>query len=275
MRKLGEIIQKVLGTVTRLEDGSKRESEAAIWSEEFNGDRPGSVTLIGGPQGIGKTAFCTSYVRHVVVEQKKPALYCTLEMPAETIVHRLLCAEAGIPLYKTRLRGVSEEEWSAIQSAAERMAVWPLTISEDISLMNIQRLIQEISPAPQVIVIDPLTFTAEFVEASDPERITLVGKIVREMAEKSSLVVLLTAKIMGNSLGEYKGLIITELGDLRPLVQYLDQVAFLTRESYHHPNVDRPERAHLHVIWNRAGASRSIELKFQMESANFADLLSV
>ncbi len=94
-----------LSDVLAATDSRLRQGEAATmrpWATGFDpldgflsgGLRPGELTLLGGPQGLGKTTFALQVARHVLAAGH-PVLYVSYEHDAVNILERLLAAEAG------------------------------------------------------------------------------------------------------------------------------------------------------------------------------------
>jgi replicative DNA helicase len=94
-----------LSDVLAATDSRLRQGEAATmrpWATGFEpldgflsgGLRPGELTLLGGPQGLGKTTFALQVARHVL-GAGHPVLYVSYEHDAVNILERLLAAEAG------------------------------------------------------------------------------------------------------------------------------------------------------------------------------------
>jgi replicative DNA helicase len=59
------------------------------------GLRPGELTLLGGPQGLGKTTFALQLARNAAVAGL-PVLYFCYEHDATTVLMRLVALEAGL-----------------------------------------------------------------------------------------------------------------------------------------------------------------------------------
>ena len=94
-----------LSDVLAATDSRLRQGEAASmrpWPTGFEpldgflsgGLRPGELTLLGGPQGLGKTTFALQVARHVL-GAGHPVLYVSYEHDAVNLLERLLSAEAG------------------------------------------------------------------------------------------------------------------------------------------------------------------------------------
>lgn len=75
---------------------------AEVWATGFpvldeylgGGVRAGELTLLGGPQGLGKTTFALQMLRNVAVEGR-PGLFFSYEHDASTMMAKLLALESG------------------------------------------------------------------------------------------------------------------------------------------------------------------------------------
>jgi replicative DNA helicase len=111
-------------------------ASARPWSTGFipldsylsGGLRPGELTLLGGPQGLGKTTFALQVARQVAASGHQ-VLYVSYEHDPVNLLERLLAAEAGeragldaVPLRS--VRALLEGDGSA-SSLSEKLAETP------------------------------------------------------------------------------------------------------------------------------------------------------
>lgn len=69
----------------------------------------GELVLIGGRPALGKTSLALDIVKNICSDNKKTALYFSLEVNQEDIVNRLLIKESKVP-YKELKGNISEEQ---------------------------------------------------------------------------------------------------------------------------------------------------------------------
>jgi replicative DNA helicase len=128
-----------LSDVLAATDARLRQGESAAarpWATGFDpldsylagGLRPGELTLLGGPQGLGKTTFALQVARQVL-GQGHPVLYVCYEHDSVNLLERLLAAEAGeragldaVPLRS--VRALLEGDGSAM-SLTDKLAETP------------------------------------------------------------------------------------------------------------------------------------------------------
>ena len=148
-----------LSDVLAATDSRLRQGEAALmrpWATGFEpldgylsgGLRPGELTLLGGPQGLGKTTFALQVARQVLAAGH-PVLYVSYEHDAVNILERLLAAEAGeragrdaVPLRS--VRALVEGDGTAT-SLSDKLAETPggaealAAISHDLDRLSVLR----------------------------------------------------------------------------------------------------------------------------------------
>jgi replicative DNA helicase len=165
-----------LSDVLAATDSRLRQGEAATmrpWPTGFDpldgflsgGLRPGELTLLGGPQGLGKTTFALQIARNVL-RTGHPVLYVSYEHDGVNLLERLLSAEAGeragidaVPL--RAVRAVVEGDGSSA-SLSDKLAETPggaealAAVSQDIDRLFVLRggvntSIPEIASAAQSV----------------------------------------------------------------------------------------------------------------------------
>ncbi len=72
---------------------------------------PGFITLLGGPPGVGKTAFTMQCVFNALRLQKGLRVaVCNVEMTPESLLERALAYHSGVPLTSIRDRQIKSEK---------------------------------------------------------------------------------------------------------------------------------------------------------------------
>ncbi|HET7901894.1 MAG TPA: DnaB-like helicase C-terminal domain-containing protein [Candidatus Nanopelagicales bacterium] len=132
--RLSRLSDVLAATDSRLRQGDS--ASLHPWATGFEpldgflagGLRPGELTILGGPQGLGKTTFALQVARHVVA-QGYPVLYVSYEHDGVNILERLIAAEAGeragrdaVPL--RAVRALIEGDGSA-SSLSDKLAETP------------------------------------------------------------------------------------------------------------------------------------------------------
>ncbi|MEO5981656.1 MAG: DnaB-like helicase C-terminal domain-containing protein [Pedococcus sp.] len=132
LRSLTEVLAE---TDEKMRTG--RAAGARVWPTGFDsldvaltgGFRSGELILLGGPQGLGKTAMALQMLRNAVVANRS-ALYFSYEHDAHSVLERLLAIEAGAiagsdGISLTRIRQRFEARHSSADAMRDRFAGTP------------------------------------------------------------------------------------------------------------------------------------------------------
>lgn len=92
------------------------------------GLEPGQLLLIGARPGVGKSAFAAQLASHCAVVRNQPALFASLEMPAQQILLRLASAASGVSLLRARSATLSPDEMRRLEAGAMPLARSPLFV---------------------------------------------------------------------------------------------------------------------------------------------------
>ena len=95
------------------------------------GFKPGWQVVVIASAGHGKSALAINNFALSSALAGKPALVCSLEMPTDQLVGRLIATLSGVPAHlHHRMGEITSYEQSAMIDAAERLGQLPLVISE-------------------------------------------------------------------------------------------------------------------------------------------------
>ncbi|WP_457745475.1 replicative DNA helicase [Sulfurimonas sp.] len=120
----------------------------------------GDLVIIAARPAMGKTSFILNTVNNLITQGKGVAFF-SLEMPAEQLMLRLLSIQTSIPLQKLRVGDMSDEQWSSLNGAIDRMNHAKLFV-DDQGSVNINQLRSKLRklknqhPEIEIAVIDYL-----------------------------------------------------------------------------------------------------------------------
>jgi replicative DNA helicase len=301
------------GADTALRQG--RSAAAAVTPTGFEpldtylsgGLRSGELTLLGGPQGLGKTALVLQMLRNIAAAGGS-GIYVSYEHDAPTILERLIAAEAAeklgqdaIPLRRIRdameavdgrLGSLNErlasvagaaEAVQAVESYGDRLFIMRAsgasTTSQDIGAFA-EQVRSQVS-SPPVLVVDYLQKVAvPGGPDREEERVTIVVEALKDLALAADIPVLAVVAADKEGIGEGKRLRIHNLRGSTALAYEAD-VVLLLNDKYdvvarHHLvyDVTNAERfrdyAVLTLAKNRSGlAGLDLEFRKRFEHGRF------
>jgi replicative DNA helicase len=79
------------------------------------------LVIIAARPSVGKTAFALNLVRHVVVEEKLPAFFVSLEMAKVELAERLLCCQSRVDSHKVRKGHLGQDEIQKLIAASDAL----------------------------------------------------------------------------------------------------------------------------------------------------------
>lgn len=88
------------------------------------------LIVLAARPSVGKTAFALNIARHVVVEEKLPVLFVSLEQARIELAERLLCCQARVDSYHMRRGHLSTEDHSKIMEAGDLLSKSNLFIDD-------------------------------------------------------------------------------------------------------------------------------------------------
>jgi len=98
------------------------------------GLQPGDLIIVAARPSMGKTSFCINIAHNAALDYKIPVLIFSLEMSKESLVERVVAAEAQVNSRKLRAGSFGDEEWKELTAAAGRIAELPIYIDDSAAL---------------------------------------------------------------------------------------------------------------------------------------------
>ena len=123
--------------VNRLDELFKSDSDITGLSTGFSdldkmtsGLQNSDLIIIAGRPSMGKTAFAMNIVEHTALNQDRPVLVFSLEMPANQLVVRMLSSLGKIDQTRMRSGNLLEDDWPRLSSAAQKLKKASLYIDD-------------------------------------------------------------------------------------------------------------------------------------------------
>jgi replicative DNA helicase len=141
-QSIKELVQKAVVTI---EDMFNRQGQLTGLGTGFvdldrmtNGLHGGEMVVVAARPSMGKTSLAMNIVEHVAVVEKQPVGVFSLEMTAESLVLRMLCAHSRVNLRKIRDGFMSERDFPKLIAATGKLSSAPLFIDDTPGLSILQ-----------------------------------------------------------------------------------------------------------------------------------------
>jgi len=246
------------------------------------GFQPSDLVIIAARPSMGKSAFCLNIAAHAASNGVGTALF-SLEMSKESLVQRLLCAEARVDSQRVRRGTLSDTDFTMLARAAGVLSSCPIWIDDTPALTLLEmrskarrlRMENEIG----VIIVDYLQLMRSPVYSDNRvQEISDISRSLKALARELEVPVLALSQLSRASEqrgGERKP-ILSDLRDSGAIEQDADIVLFIHRpEMYEALDKDgnsNEGKAELIVAKHRNGPTRSLDMYFHKQFTRFASL---
>jgi replicative DNA helicase len=242
------------------------------------------LVILAARPSMGKTSLALDIARQVAVDSKIPVGIFSLEMSKEQLVDRLLCAQAGVDLWKMRTGRLSDREddddFPRIGHAMGILSDAPVFIddSANSNVMEIRTKARrlQMEHGLGLIIIDYLQLMES--RSRTENRVQEIAEITRALkgiARELNVPVLALSQL--SRAVESRQPPIPKLADLRDsgsIEQDADVVMFIYREAMYKRDI-LPERKNISEIFiakHRNGPTGKVELYFDENRVSFKNL---
>lgn len=205
------------------------------------GFHDGDLVLIGGRPGWGKTTLAINFAEHAAIHLKKPVLFVSLEMRAEYLAARMICARAGISTDRVQKGYVGKEDIPKLHSAVGQLAAAPIWVDETSEIAPIElrgwarRLKQQHGLAMVVVDYIQLMLRRARPDETEQQELSSLSRALKLMARDLHLPVLAVSQLSRRPEQHERRTKRPDLADLRgsgSLEQDADVVLFIWPEEW-------------------------------------------
>ena len=242
-----------------------------------SGFQKGELIIIAGRPAMGKTSLAMNIIENVAIEQNKPVLVFSLEMPTEALTLRMISSFGHIDSKKIRAGKMTETDWNSFNHAVRALANNDILIDETPSITPTEmrakaRRIKRQYPELAIIMVDYLQLM--MVHGKSENRVQEISEISRSLKalakEIDVPVIALSQLNRGVESRSYanKGRM-PKMSDLREsgsIEQDADIIGFVYRDEYYAEKegktVDPEEigKADFSIDKHRNGETGNVEL---------------
>lgn len=274
VKKIEERFQNRERLVTGYETGFTRLDELT------SGFQPGDLIIIAGRPTTGKTSLALNVATHASKRHEAPVAIFSLEMTAETLIERIICAEAGIPFHTIRKGQLSKVQWNKLANVASYLEHLPIFVDDSASMKVLEikakarRLKAEKDLA--MIIIDYIQLCEPSVYSGQKTRqqeISDISRGLKSLAKELNVPVVALSQL--SRMPERREDKRPQLADLREsgaIEQDADMVLMLYRPEIYQENRDKPEFegiAELNIAKQRNGPTDTVKLTYRKEIMKF------
>lgn len=252
------------------------------------GLQPEELIILAARPAVGKTAFALNIAQNIGTRTDRSVAIFSLEMGAESLVNRMLCAEGTIEAGHLRTGQLTEQEWHNLIMAMGSLSNTSIFIDDTpgIKVSEIRarcrRLAQEKGNLG-LILIDYLQLIEGSGRESRQQEVSEISRQLKKIAKELKVPVIALSQLSRSvEQRQDKRPVLSDIRESGSIEQDADIVAFLYREDYYQrqgteEDKNEEEQAVNDVIEviiekNRSGARGTVELLFKKEYNKFASI---
>lgn len=250
------------------------------------GLQPEELIILAARPAVGKTAFALNIAQNVATKADQVVAIFSLEMGAESLVNRMLCAEGNIDAGNLRTGQMSEDEWSNLIMAMATLGQSRIFIDDTpgIRIAEIRakaRRLKQEQGEIGLIVIDYLQLIEGNNRESRQQEVSEISRQLKKLAKELKVPVIALSQLSrGVEQRQDKRPVLSDIRESGSIEQDADIVAFLYRDDYYEregsEENDEPEFENniVEVIIekNRSGARGTVKLLFKKEFNKFSSM---
>ncbi|HAR89855.1 MAG TPA: replicative DNA helicase [Gammaproteobacteria bacterium] len=241
-----------------------------------SGWQKSDLVIVAGRPSMGKTAFAMNLVENAILDQDQPVLVFSLEMPAESLIFRMLSSIGRLDQGKLRTGQLTDDDWPGFNNAVKKLKDRPLYIDDSagVSPMEMRsraRRIKREHGALGMIVVDYLQLMQ--IKGSTEGRVNEISEISRSLKllarEFECPVIALSQLNRGLEQRPNKRPVMSDLRESGAIEQDADVIAFIYRDEVY--NEDTPDKGVAEVIIGkqRNGPIGTVRLSFLGQFTRF------
>lgn len=258
-----------------------------------SGLQPDNLIILAARPAVGKTAFALNIAQNVGKVAGTNVAIFSLEMSAESLVNRMICAEGSITANHLRNGQLTDEEWRNLTVAIGTLANTNIFIDDTpgIKMSEIRAKCRRLAKEQNglgLIVIDYLQLIEGSNKESRQQEVSEISRQLKKLAKELSVPILALSQLSrGVEQRQDKRPVLSDIRESGSIEQDADIVAFLYRDDYYErqDGSDDDEGANsvedndtdagpveLIIEKNRAGSRGTVNLLFIKSHNKFANM---
>jgi replicative DNA helicase len=245
-----------------------------------SGLQPADLVIVAGRPSMGKTSFAMNMVEHAILHQEQPILVFSMEMPADSLIIRMLSSVGRIDQSRIRNGRLEQEDWPKLTAAVTKLKDVPLYIDDTPALTptevrsRVRKIVRETKGGLGMIMVDYLQLMQ--VAGASEGRTAEISEISRNLKAiaKEFNVPMVALSQLNRSLEQRpnKRPVNSDLRESGAIEQDADVIMFIYRDEVY--NEESPDKGVAEIIIGkqRNGPIGTCRLAFIGQYTRFENL---
>lgn len=237
------------------------------------------LIIVGARPSMGKTAFALNIAQNVATKTDETVAVFSLEMGAEQLVMRMLCAEGNIDAQRLRTGSLTDEDWGKLTMAMGALSNAAIYIDDTPGVRvseirsKARRLKQEHGLG--MIIIDYLQLVMGSGRSGDnrQQEVSEISRSLKALARELEVPVIALSQLSrGVEQRQDKRPMMSDIRESGSIEQDADVIAFLYRDDYYDKESENKNIIEIIIAKQRNGPTGTIQLAFIKEYNKFVNL---
>lgn len=237
------------------------------------------LIIVAARPSVGKTAFALNVAQNVATKTDENVAIFSLEMGAEQLVMRMLCAEGNIDAQVLRTGALTNEDWKKLTMAMGSLSNAGIFIDDTPGIRvteiraKCRRLKQEYGLG--MILIDYL----QLIQGSGgkgenrQQEVSEISRSLKALARELQVPVIALSQLSrGVEQRQDKRPMMSDLRESGSIEQDADIVSFLYREDYYDKETENQNMIEIIIAKQRNGPTGTVTLAFVKEFNKFVNI---
>lgn len=284
--KVNDVIANVIDTLQELKDNPTGmiglETPFTELNNKTQGLQAGDLIIVAARPSMGKTTFAMNLCESVLHKTSLPVVVFSMEMPAESIVMRLVSSWGAIDQTHLRSGQMNEDEWGRFTNAVGHLHEKKLYIDDSTALppsevrSRCRRIAKDNGGQLGIVMVDYLQLMK--VPGLGDNRVGEISEISRSLKalarEMKCPVVALSQLNRSLENRPNKRPIMSDLRESGAIEQDADLIMFIYRDEVYNENSDAKGTAEIIIGKQRNGPIGTVRLSFEGKFTRFGNLTS-
>ncbi|GAJ73866.1 replicative DNA helicase [Vibrio sp. JCM 18904] len=235
------------------------------------------LVIVAARPSMGKTTFAMNLCENAAMQQEKPVLIFSLEMPAEQLMMRMLASLSRVDQTKIRTGQLDDEDWARISSTMGILMQKKNMYIDDSSGLTptevrsrARRIAREHGGLSMIMVDYLQLMRVPSLTDNRTLEIAEISRSLKALAKELNVPVVALSQL-NRSLEQRadKRPVNSDLRESGSIEQDADLIMFIYRDEVYHPDSPYKGTAEIIIGKQRNGPIGSVRLTFQGQHSRF------
>jgi len=283
-QSLDQIVANSFGSIDNLYSQSREITGLATDFYELDrmtsGLQKGELIIVAARPSMGKTAFSINICQNAAVNHGAVVAVFSLEMSKESLLRRMLAAQAWVDQRKLQTGFLGREDQGKLQKALNDLVESKLFIDDTagISLSEMRaksRRLKQTAGQLDLVMVDYLQLMSATLPSAGGKRyenrtqeVSAISRGLKALAKELDVPVVALSQLSRSSerRGDDKRPLLSDLRESGSIEQDADVVAFIHREAYYNRDEEQSEsekaKSEIIIAKQRNGPTGTVHLNF-------------